>query len=298
MIPFSDLILETIMGFLMPACVFALGLFYINEPVVTIREHPSQNSRILVSQVLYAEKIKIEKELGEWAYITTDDDYSGWIPQKACIGREIPYIASVRVSRLAAHVYSVEDTEFGPILTLPFGSPIQVLDDTNKRWFKIALLDGREGYIQKGDTAPESKLGHKADLVAFSQKFLGLPYTWGGRSSFGYDCSGFIQMLYDQINIHLLSEAKQQIEDSRFRIISLNELEPGDLIFFGASPEKITHVGMSVGEESFIHAIVSENQPWIRISSLSDFEWSGHEKATCPYRTARQLIDREDNVPN
>lgn len=282
------------MGFLLAtACVLASGFFYINEPAVTIREHPSADSRILVSQVLFGEEIQIEKESEEWVYIRNSDEYSGWIPKKACVVKETPYNATLRVSRLAAHVYGELDTEFGPILTLPFGSPLQVVDDTNKRWIKIALPCKQECYIQRGDTAPEIKLNNKEDLVAFSQKFLGLPYTWGGRSSFGYDCSGFVQMLYDHIGIHLLSEAKQQILDNRFRVIELNELEPGDLIFFGRSSQRITHVGMFIGNGEFIHATAQENKPWIRISSLTDFEWNGNEKATYPYRTARQLLKKE-----
>lgn len=270
--------------------LLASAFFYINEPAVTMREHPSQDARILVSQVLFAEKIEIEKESGDWAYIRNFDGYSGWIPKKACVPASAPYHASLRVSRLIAHVYAVQDTEFGPILTLPYNSHLQILDDTDVRWAKIALPSGLECYIQKGDIGPEILLDHKEDLVLFSQKFLGLPYTWGGRSSFGYDCSGFIQMLYDHIGVHLLSEAKQQIEDPRLQTIALGELEPGDLIFFGKSPERIMHVGLSIGNGQFIHAVVQENKPWLRISSLTDFEWNGNEKAVYPYRTARQLM--------
>lgn len=179
-----------------------------------------------------------------------------------------PYGTSLKVSRLAAHVYGVKDTEFGPIQTLPYGSKLQSLDETDPRWINIVLPDGKKCYIQKGDVALEQELYNKEDLVAFSQKFLGLPYTWGGRSSFGYDCSGFVQMLYNQIGIDLQRDSKLQVEDGRFQTVSMDDIETGDLIFFGKSEQKISHVGMCLGNGQFIHSTVSEYQPWIRVSNL------------------------------
>ncbi|MCP5492677.1 MAG: C40 family peptidase [Chlamydiales bacterium] len=97
-------------------------------------------------------------------------------------------------------------------------------------------------------------------MPQFSQKFLGLLYIWGGRSSFGYDCSGFVQMLYSQIGIKLQRDAKQQILDSRLQSIKIDELKLGDLIFFGKSDQRIMHVGMYIGNEQFIHATARENK--------------------------------------
>lgn len=265
-----------------------MNLFYINEPVVDMRENPTKESKV-VSQSFFSEKITVEKTLDDWAYIMTPDAYLGWIPINSFVELKYPYEGFVKVSRLKAHVYGMPDTEYGPIKTVPYGAKFYSLDDSDSRWMKIGLPDGKEGYIQKGDVAAEQQLHRKEDLAVFSQKFLGLPYTWGGRSSFGYDCSGFIQMLYSQIGIHLQRDSKQQVLDSRFKTISQDELEPGDLIFFGKSNQRIMHIGMSLGNGQFIHATSRENQPWLRISHLSDFEWSGHSDAHYPYRTFRQL---------
>jgi gamma-D-glutamyl-L-lysine dipeptidyl-peptidase len=96
-------------------------------------------------------------------------------------------------------------------------------------------------------------------------------------------------MLYSQIGVDLPRDSKQQINDHRFKAIEIDELDVGDLIFFGKSAEKIRHVGLYIGEGRFIHPTVLENKPWLRISRLTDFQWSGDEGATYPYRTARQL---------
>ena len=124
--------------------------------------------------------------------IATPDGYLGWVEAGSFIQRT-EYSKDVEVSRLRAHVYGKADTEFGPILTLPFGSHLEKID-SDARWHRVRLPDERVAFIQIGDVAEEP-----FDLVSFSQKFLGLPYTWGGRSSFGYDCSGFVQMLYARL---------------------------------------------------------------------------------------------------
>lgn len=247
-----------------------------------MREHPSKDSKV-VSQVVFNEEITVERVEGEWAFIKSSDTYSGWTLKPSYIERDHPYPSNISISRLSAHLYAIEDTEFGPIITLPYQTKLQAIGEGD-RWIKVLLPDQTSAYIQKGDVLPEPKIHTKQDLALFSQKFLGLPYTWGGRSSFGYDCSGFIQMLYSQLGIHLQRDARQQVLDPSFKAIAIDALEDGDLLFFGKSLNQIQHVGMYVGNHSFIHATSRENLPWIRISKLSDLEWSGHPNAYYPYR--------------
>jgi gamma-D-glutamyl-L-lysine dipeptidyl-peptidase len=271
--------------------LIATRSFMINEVVVDMRENPTHDSKV-VSQTIFSENVKVEQEIEGWSYIITPDGYSGWIELDSLVSLSEPYDPTLKISRLSAHVYGVKDTEYGPIKTLPYGAKLQVIDSSDLRWFTIALPDGQEGYVQKGDVEVEPELLYKSDLVEFSQKFQGLPYTWGGRSSFGYDCSGFVQMLYHQIGIDLQRDSKQQILDNRFQSLEIEALEPGDLIFFGKTEHRIMHVGMFLGKGEFIHSTSRENKPWIRISNLSDFEWKGDPNAFYPYRTCRQLIKK------
>lgn len=274
-------------------CVMGAQLFYVNEPVVDMREEATENAKV-VSQALFAEKVEIGQEIDGWYSITTPDGYSGWIPSKALIALPEPYMPNAVTNRLISYVYGVKDTEYGPIKTLPYGSPLFAREAESPRWVQVTLPDGVEGYIQRGDIASISSLPDKQAMVDFSVNFLGLPYRWGGRSSFGYDCSGFVQMLYRRMGVQLQRDSKQQILDDRFQTIPIEDLEPGDLIFFGRSAEKINHVGMYVGDflgkQHFIHATVRENQPWIRVSRLTDPEWSGQSDSSCPYRVARRWV--------
>lgn len=265
----------------------ALAYMLINEPVATMREEPNHKSRV-VSQAILGEQVEILEEQPNWAKIKTPDNYDGWVSDDSIVRETNSSQVFATVSRLAAHVFDVKDTEFGPIKTLPFEAKVQVVDDTDPRWSRVALPDGKLCYIQKGDIAPLKKLQSKEELVEFSSRFLGLPYTWGGRSSFGYDCSGFVQMLYNQIGIRLERDSKLQINDPRFATIDFDKIEPGDLVFFGKGKRVPNHVGMAIGNGQFIHSTVRENQPWIRISNLADYEWNEN----IPYREARQLIKR------
>jgi gamma-D-glutamyl-L-lysine dipeptidyl-peptidase len=270
-------------------------MFYVNEPVINMKENPSNEAKI-VSQAIFTENVTIQDQLKDWSFIQTADHYTGWILSKSLVYRIEPYQTNAHIARLNAHLYPIKDIEYGCIERFPYGLPyhskLQVLDITDNRWVKIRLPDGFECFIQKGDLSFEHHKLQKNELVEFSHQFLNLPYIWGGRSSFGYDCSGFVQMLYCQMGINLPRDSKQQVLDSRFQSSEIEDLEPGDLIFFGKAINDIRHVGMYIGKGTFIHATSRENQPWIRISSLTDLEWSGRENVYYPYRSARQLISR------
>jgi cell wall-associated NlpC family hydrolase len=106
-------------------------------------------------------------------------------------------------------------------------------------------------------------------MVVLGKRFLGLPYTWGGRSSFGYDCSGFVQMLMRQRGYYIPRDADVQAAWSGFAPVKRAELRAGDVLFFG-SEGKITHTGMYIGKGQFIHA-TTHDHPVIQISPLNRY---------------------------
>lgn len=268
--------------------VIATSLIYMIEPVTTMRESPSDDSKV-ASQAPFSEQIQVQQKQGDWCQIATSDGYLGWVRSSTWCQLTEPYETTLKVTRVAVHLYGVKDTEYGPIKTVPYGSRLKEIDSSDARWIKAMMPNGQECYVQKGDVLPEADISEKGQLVDFSKEFLGLPYTWGGRSSFGFDCSGFVQMLYNRLGIQLQRDARQQILDPRLQQISLDQLEPGDLIFWGKSAQDIRHVGMSIGNGQFIHTSARENKPYLRISNLTDLEWSVQAGVFYPYRTARQL---------
>lgn len=83
--------------------------------------------------------------------------------------------------------------------------------------------------------------------------YLNVPYLWGGRSSFGLDCSGFTQQVMKMMGIKMLRDASQQALQGRV-IDFLQEVKCGDLAFFDNDDKKITHVGIMLNPEEIIHA--------------------------------------------
>jgi cell wall-associated NlpC family hydrolase len=92
--------------------------------------------------------------------------------------------------------------------------------------------------------------GHSA-VVAIAQRYLGVPYVYGGASPSGFDCSGLAMYCYGQIGIGLAHGATIQQQSST--PVPLSALQPGDLVFFGNASYSY-HVGIYVGGGSMIHA--------------------------------------------
>ena len=83
---------------------------------------------------------------------------------------------------------------------------------------------------------------------------MGTPYLWGGNSAKANDCSGFTQNIFEASGIKLPRDAKQQALHGE-KIIpnkTWSNIQSGDLLFFGKE-DRVTHVGMSVGQYDFIH---------------------------------------------
>jgi cell wall-associated NlpC family hydrolase len=108
---------------------------------------------------------------------------------------------------------------------------------------------------QAGDTGsppvnlpnpPASTLGGQA--VAIAERYLGVPYVWGGASPSGFDCSGLVMYVYGQLGVSLPHNAAAQYDSLPH--VSENDLEPGDLVFF----DGLGHVGIYIGGGYMIHA--------------------------------------------
>ena len=86
-----------------------------------------------------------------------------------------------------------------------------------------------------------------------AQKFLNIPYLWGGKNPFGMDCSGFTQVIMKIFGKSIPRDAGQQVVEGK-NINFINEAKTGDLAFFDNEEGEIIHTGLVVNNQQIIHA--------------------------------------------
>ena len=246
------------------------------QPVANMYSRPTDGADV-VSQAIYGANVGILEQKDGWARIRTADDYTGWTPLAALRPGQ-PYAAKGRIAEvqsLFAHVYREASlTRHAPVITVPFETKFEVIaEPAQQKWIQVRLPDDRAGWLQLGDIAFDPRPLTIPEMIALSKRFLGLPYTWGGTSSFGYDCSGFTQMLCRRRAIHMPRDAQPQAEWNGVIPVARQDLVPGDLLYFGSSEKHITHTGLYIGDGKFINATAFET-PTVRIDNLEDPHWT------------------------
>ena len=252
----------------------------VGEPVLDLFAKPSADADV-TSQSLYGTGVLRLEQQGEWTRIQTADGYTGWVHTSGLRPLNgTPYPATshkVRVSALSLNVYREPDvTKHAPLLRLPWESTLESLpnaEGNTERWLAVRLVDGRMAWVQRGDITARTTPISTDEMIALAKRFLGITYTWGGVSSFGFDCSGFTQMLVRQRGILMPRDAGVQAAWHGVTAVSRAELKPGDLLFFGSANGRITHTGMYIGEGEFIHDTTHE-KPGVQISRLDDAPWT------------------------
>ncbi len=236
----------------------------------------------VVSQAIYGTPVTVLEEKSGWANVRTPDDYTGWVEAAVLLTPKSGAVYAsgqnvVQVRSLFAHIYREADvTTHAPLLTVPFETKLEMDGENAKksdRWLQVRLPDGRTGLVQNADVGPIRNNLTIAETIDLAKKFMGLPYTWGGTSSYGFDCSGFVQMLMRQRGFAIPRDAGPQAEWNGFAAVEKPQLQPGDVLFFGSSPKRITHTGMYIGDGLFINATTHET-PMVRIDNLNDAYWT------------------------
>lgn len=116
----------------------------------------------------------------------------------------------------------------------------------------------------------ESNQNKREMIVRYAKNFLNKKYRFGIQDPYyGFDCSAFSQYVYKQAGINIPRTASEQYNKSKK--INKNELEPGDLIFFNINGGNISHVGIFIGDDKFIHSPSTGKN--IRIDSINNSYW-------------------------
>lgn len=209
-----------------------------------------------VSQLIFGETYEVLEENDKWYYIETSfDQYRGWIDKK----QFSPQVYEVSLHQVYTKTSSLEPFENKYIL-MPLGAFVP--------------------------NELSSKLLNLNDALSLFKQYLGVPYVWGGKTNFGYDCSGFTQSFFKTIGIALNRDAYQQATQGE-DVMLLSESLTGDLAFFDNAEGRITHVGIVIENNGAFEILHASGE--LRIDTL---DHQGINKKSEGYSHNLRLIRR------
>lgn len=212
-----------------------------------MRAEPSEASE-MVSQILFGEGYHILDVRGRWARVLTMfDNYGGWVDAKLLQPQEPGVVEAWACDpgrRPLAERFA---------LVAPDGAPVPMLLSAGSEVFGVAddagsaVMCGRR--YDLGGICSAPSVGNPARSAV---SMLGTPYLWGGRTFFGIDCSGLVQIAFKMCGRTLPRDASEQVLEGRE--VSLADAAEGDVAFFQKPSGAVCHVGICMGGGRIVHA--------------------------------------------
>lgn len=236
--------------------------------VINLRKEPDHSSE-LVSQAILGTPVLILKKVKSWILIQTPDKYISWTEASSI--RSMTRVELTERNKSERVIYlestgwlynSISDNS-GVIGDLVGGSIIEKIGESNG-YVNLILPDGRKGFVKKQhvmdlDSWKNAVNCTGENVCKVAMTFLGLPYLWGGSSTKGVDCSGFVQAVFFRNGLILSRDASlQALYGSTLDITDgYSRLNEGDLLFFGSKNNgnpRITHVAIYLGNKEYINS--------------------------------------------
>ena len=233
--------------------------------VADIRRNPDASSELMTQALMNMPAVAGEVS-GAWTYVTLSD-YAGWIHSDELAERSVKgfckigehcatpldLVAVVMATHTPLYVDATGDEKLDTIY-LSTGLPL--LDTTHQERLQVALPGECAAWVARSAvsirrderTYPQQGVGA---VTGCARAFLGVPYLWGGTSWEGVDCSGLVQLCYRMGGYILPRDADQQ-HDALSQVVEREEMQEGDLIFFGE--KDIIHVALALNCKEYIHA--------------------------------------------
>jgi gamma-D-glutamyl-L-lysine dipeptidyl-peptidase len=219
-----------------------MELFICTNTYIALRAAPSHRAE-MVSQILFGERFSIIESSGAWLRTETlFDAYTGWIDSS-----QYGYFRwDEHTPGIVAACNTDLIREDGSRMTITPGCELfEVKDD-----FSGARVGG-ENYLLPGMNP--GKFAPAASPVETAMQFLNAPYLRGGRTPMGIDCSGLVQISFKVHGIALPRNASQQALKGH-TVDFISDAKPGDVLFFSADTDNISHTGILLSKGTIIHA--------------------------------------------
>ena len=236
----------------------------VNRPVEDLRRKPSIHAE-RISQARMGEAARVLASDLEWSQVCLEHDgYIGWVHTASlffCEQDEVESYQSGNNAIVIASQAEARDDAGVNIQKIPFATLVNVREAEEDDSL-VQLPDRRIWRLKTTGLLPLEQRPHPTpegitQTLNLLRRFCGVPYLWGGRTPYGFDCSGFAGTFYAFMGVTIPRDADQQF---RAGVVVRGKPQPGDLLFFGEDDEenvagfRISHVAISLGMDEFIHA--------------------------------------------
>ncbi|MEM7439565.1 MAG: NlpC/P60 family protein [Pseudomonadota bacterium] len=189
-------------------------------------------------QLLFGNRFTLLEDHNGWAFGFAEP--SGYVGYVRADVLEDEAEKTHRVSTLGAHIYATPDMKTRPKMLLPFAAMLHIDGQSGN------YLNCGHGWVHKRQLEPMDTI--HPDPVQVAELFLGVPYLWGGDSTFGLDCSGLIHIAMRTASIPCPRDSDQQAQRLGEALPEDATLQRGDVIFWKG------HVGLMQDADFLIHA--------------------------------------------
>jgi hypothetical protein len=255
--------------------------------LTAIRKAPSEKSE-MINQLFFGERVIVQKVLSRWLYVeSVYDGFSGWINGLSLVPLGDDQLIhfengnSIMLPRLSSAIIHGKG---GSTIHLVPGSMLPSYDGENGEFHL-----GGQHYTLDRPVEQDCMKPDRKSIVDTGISYLNSPYLWGGRTPFGIDSPGLIQVVAKIHGIYLPRENGQQVTFGS-TVNFVEEAKPGDLAFFDDEEGEIAHAGIIVDKGKILHPSGS-----VRIDAL-DHQGIFREDSgeyTHRLRVVKNIIDPE-----
>ncbi len=231
--------------------------------VANIRSGPDHPAE-MVTQALMGTPVKVLEKEKNWYRVQTPDQYIGWV-DGAGIARKTE--AEMAVWKQSKRFIFNQTTGFAvdaPKKNAPHVSDLVMCDlfemvSEARKYLQVRFPDGRTAFVKKSDCLSFQEWTNRNPtvpaIISVAKQLMGVPYLWGGTSCKAVDCSGMTKTAYFSQGIILARDASQQARyGQHLDFNEIQNLQPGDLLFFGRNAQRISHAGLYLGNDKYINA--------------------------------------------
>ncbi|MFC2115991.1 NlpC/P60 family protein [Bacteroidota bacterium] len=221
----------------------------VRTPCMAVRKEANERSE-MSSQLLFGEIFEILEDRPPWLFVKNEyDAYEGWISRSG-----VGFLSSEDLESYRGYSNCIQPLPFlymqgeGMKVRIPVpAGAVLYYKDSNP------LLVHCGSYYMMQEPCQNMEGDLDDQIIATGKQFLNLPYLWGGKSSYGTDCSGLVQTVFKIIGIPAARDTSDQVKQGS-TVNLFSEARTGDLAFFDNEEGEIVHVGLMMETGKILHA--------------------------------------------